>query len=235
MTAGRDRRVYKEFDKSAADLESFDRMPRQRPLHKATRPDSYEDDRCTFTEEQMQKETQRCLGCGAVQLNQEMCIGCGQCLSLIHIFAGVCVTETESLQEGQEFPLTGEGEFAGVQGEGGIFRDMLEVSDAQVLMRYGDRFYHEFAAVTRKARKSGFVYYLGCGLDEALLARVLEQAAAEQGITPEPSAPGVELVYRGSGKDRIRMVINHNPCETPFNGTVLAPFECRIDSAAQPE
>lgn len=79
MTAGRDRRVYKEFDKSAADLESFDRMPRQRPLHKATRPDSYEDDRCTFTEEQMQKETQRCLGCGAVQLNQEMCIGCGQC------------------------------------------------------------------------------------------------------------------------------------------------------------
>ena len=150
-------------------------------------------------------------------------------------FAGVCVTETESLQEGQEFPLTGEGEFAGVQGEGGIFRDMLEVSDAQVLMRYGDRFYHEFAAVTRKARKSGFVYYLGCGLDEALLARVLEQAAAEQGITPEPSAPGVEVVYRGSGKDRIRMVINHNPCETPFNGTVLAPFECRIDSAAQPE
>ena len=32
-----------------------------------------------------------------------------------------------------------------------------------------------------------------------------------------------------------QMVINHNPCETPFNGTVLAPFECRIDSAAQPE
>ena len=79
MTAGRDRRVYKEFDKSAADLESFDRMPRQRPLHKATRPDSFEDGRCTFTEEQMQQETRRCLGCGAVQLNQEMCIGCGQC------------------------------------------------------------------------------------------------------------------------------------------------------------
>ena len=79
MTAGRDRRVYKEFDKSAADLESFDRMPRQRPLHKATRPDSFEDGRCTFTEEQMQQETRRCLGCGAAQLNQEMCICCGQC------------------------------------------------------------------------------------------------------------------------------------------------------------
>lgn len=34
MTVGRDRRIYKEFDKAAADLESFDRMPRQRPLRK---------------------------------------------------------------------------------------------------------------------------------------------------------------------------------------------------------
>ncbi|WP_435413757.1 FAD-dependent oxidoreductase [Ruthenibacterium intestinale] len=79
MTAGRDRRIYKEFDKAAADLESFDRMPRQRPLRKKEAAASFADDRCTFTEEQMKRETERCLGCGAVQLNQEMCIGCGQC------------------------------------------------------------------------------------------------------------------------------------------------------------
>ncbi|WP_367925553.1 FAD-dependent oxidoreductase [uncultured Ruthenibacterium sp.] len=79
MTAGRDRRIYKEFNKAAADLESFDRMPRQRPLRKKVETDSFSDDRCTFTEEQMKRETERCLGCGAVQLNQEMCIGCGQC------------------------------------------------------------------------------------------------------------------------------------------------------------
>lgn len=79
MTAGRDRRIYKEFNKAAADLESFDRMPRQRPLRKKVEAGSFADDRCTFTEEQMKRETERCLGCGAVQLNQEMCIGCGQC------------------------------------------------------------------------------------------------------------------------------------------------------------
>lgn len=79
MTAGRDRRIYKEFNKAAADLESFDRMPRQRPLRKKEAAASFTDDRCTFTEEQMKRETERCLGCGAVQLNQEMCIGCGQC------------------------------------------------------------------------------------------------------------------------------------------------------------
>ena len=79
MTAGRDRRVYKPLDKASASLESFDRMPRQRPQHKALPKDSFQDGRCTFTEEQLRRETERCLGCGAVVLNQEMCIGCGQC------------------------------------------------------------------------------------------------------------------------------------------------------------
>ncbi len=79
MTAGRDRRIYKPLDKAAADLESFDRMPRQRVERKALPKDSFQDDRLTFTEEQIRKETERCLGCGAVELNQEMCIGCGQC------------------------------------------------------------------------------------------------------------------------------------------------------------
>ena len=79
MTAGRDRRIYKPLDKTAADLESFDRMPRQRAERKALPKDSFQDDRLTFTEEQIRRETERCLGCGAVELNQEMCIGCGQC------------------------------------------------------------------------------------------------------------------------------------------------------------
>ncbi|MFB0921722.1 MAG: hypothetical protein QMB62_12720, partial [Oscillospiraceae bacterium] len=35
--------------------------------------------RLTFTEEQLQKETQRCLGCGAVQVDATMCVGCGMC------------------------------------------------------------------------------------------------------------------------------------------------------------
>ena len=143
-------------------------------------------------------------------------------------FAGVCVAETESLQEGQEFPLAGEGPFAGVQGRGGIFRDMLETADAEVLLRYGDPFYQEFAAVTRKRQKAGWVYYLGCGLEEPVLDRVLEQAAAEQGIALEQTAPGVEVVYRGTGEDRVRLVINHNAHEAAYGGETLAPFQCRI-------
>ena len=143
-------------------------------------------------------------------------------------FAGACVVETESLQEGQEFPLVGEGSFAGVQGQGGIFRDMLETTDAEVLLRYGDAFYREFAAVTRKRQEAGWVYYLGCGLEEQVLDRVLEMVAAEQHISLEQTAPGVVVVYRGDGEDRVRMVMNHNSQETTYGGGTLAPFQCSI-------
>lgn len=143
-------------------------------------------------------------------------------------FAGVCVAETESLQEGQEFPLEGEGEFACLRGRGGIFRDMLEPCGAQVLLRYGDPFYQEFAAVTCKPLRDGWVYDLGCGLEEAVLDRLLEKVARQQGIPLEVTAPGVEVVYRGTGEDWIRMVINHNPYEAAYDGAPLAPFQCRI-------
>ena len=143
-------------------------------------------------------------------------------------FAGVCVAETVSLQEGQEFPLIGAGEWSGIQGRGGIFRDMLVAQDAEVLLRYGDQFYQEFAAVTRKQQNAGWVYYLGCGLEEPVLERLLEQIAAEQKIPMEQSAPGVEVVYRGAGEEQICMVINHNSQEAVYHDQTLAPFQCIV-------
>ena len=41
--------------------------------------ETFKDLRITFTEEQMKKETERCLGCGATTVDQYMCIGCGAC------------------------------------------------------------------------------------------------------------------------------------------------------------
>lgn len=87
--------------------------------------------------------------------------------------AGVTVAETESLQEILAFPLIGQSAFEGESGQGGIFRDMLEVTDAQVLYRYGDAFYTRYAAVTRKQHNKGMVYYLGCALDEAVTAKIM--------------------------------------------------------------
>ena len=143
-------------------------------------------------------------------------------------FAGVCMVESESLQEGQEFPVTGEGEFSCTQGMGGIFRDMLEVEDAEILLRYNDVFYKEFAAVTRKKQKKGYVYYIGCGLEEAVLKQIMRKIAAEQKIDFEHSTDGVEVMYRGIENEKICMVINHNPYEVQNAGETLAPFECKI-------
>jgi ferredoxin len=40
---------------------------------------TFMDLRSTFTEEQIKKETERCLGCGAVVVDQYQCVGCGVC------------------------------------------------------------------------------------------------------------------------------------------------------------
>ena len=60
-------------------VEGFDNTPRQKVGHTQDSKKSFKDSRLTFTEEQMKKETQRCLGCGAVQVDTYMCVGCGQC------------------------------------------------------------------------------------------------------------------------------------------------------------
>ncbi len=143
--------------------------------------------------------------------------------------AGVAVAETESLQEVCAFPVAGEGVFAGETGYGGIFRDMLEVEDAETLYRYGDPFYAEYAAVTRKRHGRGTVYYLGCALDETTTARIMETILEEAGIGTISSDDGVEVVVRGGREQRVRMLINHNAFPASAGNAGLGAFECRIE------
>ncbi|WLR42702.1 4Fe-4S binding protein [Bacillus carboniphilus] len=42
---------------------------------------SFKDMRSTFTEEQVMKETERCLSCGAAVVDPYQCIGCGACVT----------------------------------------------------------------------------------------------------------------------------------------------------------
>ena len=78
LVIGRDRREYKSLDKESLILDSYDRMPRQQAKHTAEE-NRFDDDRGIFTEEQVRKETERCLGCGAVVVDEFLCVGCGQC------------------------------------------------------------------------------------------------------------------------------------------------------------
>ena len=144
--------------------------------------------------------------------------------------AGVTVAETESLQEQNAFSVVGEGAFAGADGYGGVFRDMLEVRDAEVLYRYGDSFYREFAAATRKRQGPGAVYYLGCSLDEGTISRLAETILAERGIEAIPSPEGVEIVTRGGAGQKIRMLMNHNAFEAEALGITLPPYGCVMET-----
>lgn len=144
-------------------------------------------------------------------------------------FAGVVLEETESLQEGQEFPIIGQGSMAGKQGVGGIFRDMLKVTDAEVLYHYGDTFYDEFAAVTRKKQGAGVIYYIGCGLDSETMKDLMSQIMIDNQIATEYSEEGVEICYRGDENNRIRMVMNHNGYAAADGDTILQPYESRIE------
>ncbi|MEG2519403.1 MAG: FAD-dependent oxidoreductase, partial [Oscillospiraceae bacterium] len=83
LTLGRDRREYSSLDKQGLDraalTSSFDNTPRQKAGHSQGKEKSFEDTRETFTEEQLKRETRRCLGCGAVQVDETICVGCGMC------------------------------------------------------------------------------------------------------------------------------------------------------------
>ena len=87
LTYGRDRREYVALDKQNIVVESYDTTRRQLAGHNAKNRKTFKDTRLTFTEEQIKKETERCLGCGAVQVDQYMCVVCGQCTTKCRFYA----------------------------------------------------------------------------------------------------------------------------------------------------
>ncbi len=76
---GRDRRKFVQLDKEGLKVDGFDNVKRQRPLQIDQNHGTFKDTRVTFTEEQLKKETARCLGCGVAVVDSYMCVGCGQC------------------------------------------------------------------------------------------------------------------------------------------------------------
>lgn len=81
LVIGRDRKDYHSLDKENIELEGYDRIPRQKACHAdgTKSKGTFEDIRCTFTEEQIKKETERCISCGAAVVEEFLCVGCGAC------------------------------------------------------------------------------------------------------------------------------------------------------------
>lgn len=80
LTLGRVHRDnYHYIDKDNAVISSYDHGARQIPGKDPEKIRTFSDERLTFTEEQVKKETARCLSCGAAKVDPKLCIGCGLC------------------------------------------------------------------------------------------------------------------------------------------------------------
>ncbi len=78
MTIGRNRRDFIELNKQDIVVEQYDNSSRQKPGVVVTKS-KFEEYHGTLTEEQVKKETARCLSCGASVVDENRCIGCGIC------------------------------------------------------------------------------------------------------------------------------------------------------------
>ena len=80
LTIGRNRRQFVELDKENALIPvGFDNTPRQQIGYNEALRRTFRDERIAFTAQQVQKETARCLSCGASVVDPNKCIGCGVC------------------------------------------------------------------------------------------------------------------------------------------------------------
>ncbi|KNF08484.1 NADPH-Fe(3+) oxidoreductase subunit beta [Gottschalkia purinilytica] len=119
LIIGRDRKEYHSLDKAETIFDGYDTLPRQKARHvdgeKSQK--TFRDLRGTFTEEQIKKETERCLGCGATVVDEFLCVGCGQCTTK-------CKFDAISLVRKYD-------------GEGVAYEDMKAVVVKQVFKRKG--------------------------------------------------------------------------------------------------
>ncbi len=93
LTIGRNPHVYRELDKDDISVTDYDHESRQIPAvnERYGKEPGFRDPKCVFTEEQVKKETSRCLVCGASVVDENQCIGCGVCTTkcefdAIHLF-----------------------------------------------------------------------------------------------------------------------------------------------------
>lgn len=81
LTIGRNKREFIALDTSNVKIDNYDTFKRQQPAYRTDidRTRSFRDSKLTFNENQIKKETARCLSCGASVVDENKCIGCGIC------------------------------------------------------------------------------------------------------------------------------------------------------------
>jgi len=115
------------------------------------------------------------------------------------------------LKEG-EMPLQGvAAPFAMRNSSGTIWADILEAKSAQVLAKYGRKFYAGKAAVTLNRVGEGRVIYIGTHLARDFADALSAWLLAEHRIVPPFAVPEmVDVSYREKAGKKVLFVMNFN-------------------------
>lgn len=79
LTLGRNRRIFDVLDKENVDFSGYDKVKRTLVKRDESKENTFSDPRVTLTQEQVEKETNRCLKCGIAVVDANQCLGCGEC------------------------------------------------------------------------------------------------------------------------------------------------------------
>ena len=120
--------------------------------------------------------------------------------------AGVWVEEIDALAPEQ----VNEVKFAdGTTASCNLLCDLLHLEGAEALATYQKDFYADMPAVTRNTFGKGATYYVGTQMDDAGLAKILDQAVNEVNVRAViPEVTGLEVTCRTSDDTRYYYVMN---------------------------
>lgn len=120
--------------------------------------------------------------------------------------AGVWVEEIDALAPEQvnEVKFTD-----GATASCNLLCDLLHLEGAEALATYQKDFYADMPAVTRNTFGKGATYYVGTQMDDAGLAKILDQAVNEVNVRAViPEVTGLEVTCRTSDDTRYYYVMN---------------------------
>jgi NADPH-dependent glutamate synthase beta subunit-like oxidoreductase/NAD-dependent dihydropyrimidine dehydrogenase PreA subunit len=104
LVYGRNNKAFVALDKENVDFSGYDHVSRERvyTLHVDQLKGNFKDPRGILTEEQVKKETMRCLACGISVVDEFMCVGCGACTTRCKFDAIKLVRKYDAV--GVDFP-----------------------------------------------------------------------------------------------------------------------------------
>lgn len=120
--------------------------------------------------------------------------------------AGVWVEEIDALAPEQK----NKAKFAdGSTAECGLLCDLMHLEGAKALASYEEDFYAGMPAASKNTYGKGTTYYIATQFEEEGLAKILDQAVQEAGVSSViPEETGLEVVTRVSDTTRFYFVMN---------------------------